>query len=167
MVFVEFHARSAFTFLQGASQPEELVEVAASYGQPGIAVLDRDGVYGSVRQHLAAKKLGLRAHIGAEITCTDNTVYPLLCESQKGYQNLCRLTTRLKMRAAKGEGAATREEIAEHSEGLICLAGAQGGPALETAFLIFGKDGVYAELNATCIATRRRGISTPSKSPDA
>jgi error-prone DNA polymerase len=145
-VFVEFHARSAFTFLQGASQPEELVEVAASYDQPGIAVLDRDGVYGSVRQHLAAKKLGLRAHIGAEITCTDGTVYPLICETQQGYRNLCTLTTRLKMRAAKGEGAATREEIAGHSDGLVCLAGAEGGPSLETAFLIFGKDHVYAEL---------------------
>lgn len=145
-MFVEFHARSAFTFLQGASQPEELVEVAASYGQPGIAVLDRDGVYGSVRQHLAAKKLGLRAHIGAEITCVDGTIYPLLCETQKGYRNLCTLTTRLKLRAAKGEGAATREEIAGHSDGLVCLAGAEGGPSLESALLIFGKDHVYAEL---------------------
>ena len=145
-MFVEFHARSAFSFLRGASQPEELVEVAASYDQPGIGVLDRDGVYGSVRQHLAAKKLGLRAHIGAEVSCTDGTVYPLLCESQAGYQNLCRLTTLLKMRAAKGEGAATREEIAEYSAGLICLAGAEGGPSLESAFLIFGKDCVFAEL---------------------
>lgn len=145
-MFVEFHARSAFTFLQGASLPEELVEVAASCDQPGIAILDRDGVYGSVRQHLAAKKLGIQAHIGAEITCADGTIYPLLCETQKGYQNLCRLTTLIKMRAAKGEGAASREEIASHSEGLICLAGAESGPTLETAFLIFGKDCVYAEL---------------------
>jgi error-prone DNA polymerase len=145
-VFVEFHARSAFTFLQGASQPEELVEVAASYDQPGIAVLDRDGVYGSVRQHLAATKLCIRAHIGAEITCADGTIYPLLCETQQGYRNLCTLTTRLKMRAAKGEGAATREEIAEHADGLVCLGGADGAPSLETALLIFGKDRVYAEL---------------------
>jgi error-prone DNA polymerase len=145
-VYVEFHARSAFSFLEGASLPEELVEVAASFDQPAIAMLDRNGVYGSVRQHLAAKKLSLKAHIGSEITCTDGTSYPLLCESAKGYQNLCRLVTRLKMRAAKGEGAATVEEIAEYSEGLICLAGAEGGPELEKAFLIFGKDRVYAEL---------------------
>ena len=145
-MFVEFHARSAFTFLQGASQPEELVEVAASYDQPAIAVLDRDGVYGSVRQHLAASKLGIRSHIGAEITCVDGTVYPLLCETQTGYRNLCTLTTRLKMRAAKGEGSATCEEIAEHADGLVCLAGADGAPSLETAYLIFGKDHVYAEL---------------------
>jgi error-prone DNA polymerase len=145
-MFVELHARSAFSFLQSGSLPEELVEVAASLNQPAIAVLDRDGVYGSVRQHLAAKKLGLRAHIGSEITCTDGTQYPLLCESQKGYQNLCRLITRLKLRAKKGDGAATPEEIAEFSEGLVCLAGAEGGPPIESAFLIFGKHRTYAEL---------------------
>lgn len=122
-----------------------MVQTAASLQQPGIAILDRDGVYGSVRQHLAAKKLGIRAHIGAEITCTDGARYPLLSESRKGYQNLCRLITRLKMRAAKGEGAATPEEIAEFSEGLVCLAGGECGPALDKAFLIFG-DRTYAEL---------------------
>src|SRR5687767_2437396 len=137
-MFIELHGSSAFTFLQGGSAPEEMVEVAANLNQSAIAILDRNGVYGSVRQHLAAKKLGLRAHIGSEITCTDGAHYPLLCETQRGYQNLCRLVTRLKMRAKKGEGAATPEEIAEFSEGLICLAGAEGGPALESAFLIFG-----------------------------
>jgi len=145
-VFVELHARSAFSFLQGASQPEELVEVAASFNQPAIGILDRNGVYGSVRQHIAAKKLNIQAHIGAEIACTDGAYYPLLCESQTGYRNLCQLTTRLKMRAAKGEGAATIEEIAEFSEGLVCLAGAQDGPDLDKAFLIFGRDHTYAEL---------------------
>ncbi|HYP08652.1 MAG TPA: error-prone DNA polymerase [Bryobacteraceae bacterium] len=145
-MFVEFHARSAFSFLEGASQPEELVEVAASLDQAGIGVLDRNGVYGSVRQYLAAKKLGLKAHIGAEVTCTDGTSYPLLCESQTGYHNLCKLITRMKMRAPKGEGAASPEEIAEHAEGLICLAGAEGGPELEKAFLIFGREHTYAEL---------------------
>ena len=145
-MYVELHARSAFSFLQGASQPEELVEVAASFNQSAIGVLDRNGVYGSVRQHIAAKKLNIKAHIGAEIACTDGAHYPLLCESQTGYRNLCQLTTRLKMRAAKGEGAATFEEIAEFSEGLVCLAGAEGGPDLDKAFLIFGKDHTYAEL---------------------
>jgi error-prone DNA polymerase len=145
-VYVELHARSAFSFLEGASLPEELVEVAASLDQPAIGLLDRNGVYGSVRQHLAAKKLNLKAHIGAEVACNDGTSFPLLCESATGYQNLCRLITRLKMRAPKGEGSATAQEIAEFSEGLICLAGAEGGPELDKAFLIFGRDRVYAEL---------------------
>src|ERR1051325_6643188 len=137
-MFVELHGRSAFTFLQAGSAPEEMVEVVANLNHPAIAILDRNSVYGSVRQHLAAKKLGLRAHIGSEITCTDGAHYPLLCESQKGYQNLCRLVTRIKLRAKKGEGAATPEEIAQFSDGLVCLAGADGGPSLESASLIFG-----------------------------
>ena len=78
-----------------------------------MALLDRDGVYGAPRFHLAAKKAGIRAHIGAEITCTDGFRYPLLVESRTGYQNLCRLVTRMKLRAKKGEGAATPEEVAE------------------------------------------------------
>src|ERR1700728_2296316 len=109
--YVELHARSAFSFLQGASVPEDLVTACWDLGIPAMALLDRDGVYGAPRFHLAAKKAGTRAHIGAEITCTNGLRYPLLCENRTGYQNLCRLITRMKMRAKKGEGAATLEEI--------------------------------------------------------
>src|SRR3954468_23358518 len=68
LMYVEFHARSAFTFLEGGSIPEELVDVCAKLGMKAMALLDRDGVYGSARFHLAAKKLGLTAHVGAEIS---------------------------------------------------------------------------------------------------
>ena len=103
--------------------------MAAGLDIPAIAVLDRDGVYGSVRQHLAAKKLGIKAHIGAEVTCTDGAVYPLLCETAEGYSNLCRLITRLKLRSeVKGEGAATPEEIAEFSAGLVMSCRGGGRP---------------------------------------
>ena len=97
---------------------------------PAIALADRDGVYGAPRFHLAAKKLGgVRAHIGSEITCTDGHHYTLLAENRTGYQNLCRLVTRMKLRARKGEGAATPEELAEFSTGLICLIGHPVSPA--------------------------------------
>src|SRR5437899_11857256 len=119
--FVELNARSAFSFLEGASRPEELVVACADFGMPALAILDRDGVYGAPRFHLAAQKAGIRAHIGAEVTCTDGNRYPLLAESRAGYQNLCRLITRMKLRAKKNEGAATLEEFAEYAEGLICL----------------------------------------------
>lgn len=145
-MYVELHARSAFSFLRGASHPEEMVEQASNLGQCGIAILDRDGVYGSVRQHLAAKIKTIRAYTGAEVSCTDGTVYPLLCETREGYQNLCRLITRMKMRAAKGEGAATPQEFEEFSQGLVCLAGGEGGPTLESAFLIYGRHATFAEL---------------------
>ena len=120
--YIELNARSAFSFLEGASLPEELVAAAADFGMPAMALIDRDGVYGAPRFHMAAKKAGIRAHIGAEITCTDGNRYPLLAESRAGYQNLCRLITRMKLRAKKGEGAATLEEFAEYAQGLVCLA---------------------------------------------
>src|SRR5262249_37296919 len=119
--YVELHARSAFSFLQGACTPEDLIVACADLGIPAMALLDRDAVYGAPRFHMPAKKTGTRAHIGSEITCTNGKRYPLLCENRTGYQNLCRLVTRLKMRAKKGEGAATLDEIAELSQGLICI----------------------------------------------
>ena len=120
--YIELNARSAFSFLEGASLPEELVATAADFGMPALGLIDRDGVYGAPRFHMAAKKAGIRAHIGAEVTCTDGLRYPLLVESRAGYRNLCRLITRMKLRAKKGEGAATFEEFAEFAEGLVCLA---------------------------------------------
>jgi error-prone DNA polymerase len=142
--YVELHARSAFSFLQGASLPEELVETAANFGYPAMALVDRDGVYGAPRFHQAAKKAGIRAHIGAEVTCTDGFQYPLLVENRTGYQNLCRLATRMKLRAKKGEGAATPEELAEFAKGLICLAPAP--ETIERALGTFGRPNVFAEI---------------------
>src|SRR5713226_2347578 len=117
--YVELHARSAFSFLEGSSLPEELVSVCAELGGSAMALLDRDGVYGSPRFHLAAKKLGIKAHIGAEITLALEQSHasrithhesrvtnygsritaslPLLVESRAGYQNLCRLITLMKL----------------------------------------------------------------------
>src|SRR6266481_5997255 len=65
--YVELHARSAFSFLQGASTPEDLIATCAELKMPSMALLDRDGLYGAARFHLAGKKLGVKAHIGAEI----------------------------------------------------------------------------------------------------
>ena len=165
--YIELHARSAFSFLQGASLPEELAQTAADLGYPAMALLDRDGVYGAPRFHLAAKKAGIRAHIGAEITCTDGFQYPLLVESRTGYQNLCRLVTRMKLRAKKGEGAVALGELAEFAGGLICLAscgeGGRGGEGetqtdagtrgrgdaakqLQQLVDIFGRANVFAEI---------------------
>jgi error-prone DNA polymerase len=141
--YIELHARSAFSFLQGAVVPEELISAGHDLGIPAMALLDRDGVYGSARFHLAAKKIGMRAHIGSEVTCTNGKRYPMLCESREGYQNLCRLVTRMKLREKKkGEGAATLEEIAEYAHGLICIT-----PDIdETVAGIFGNHHIYAEL---------------------
>ena len=128
MTYLELHARSAFSFLEGASLPEELAGMCAELEIPAMALLDRDGVYGAPRFHLAAKKISLRAHIGAEVTSADGWRYPLLVETRAGYQNLCRLITCMKLRARKGEGSVSAKEVAEKAAGLICLTGGEEGP---------------------------------------
>src|SRR3954447_289156 len=141
-MYVELHARSAFSFLEGAANPEELAGACAQYDMPAMAIMDRNGVYGAPRFHMAAKKAGIAAHIGSEITCANGLTYPLLVETREGYQNLCRLVTRMKLRAPKGEGAATPDEIAEHARGLICLTRHPD----ERLRDIFGPHHLYVEL---------------------
>ena len=172
--YVELHARSAFSFLEGASVPEDLVAVAAHLKMPAMALLDRDGVYGSPRFHLAAKKQGIKAHVGAEISVQSPKSkvqsphvfsLPVLVRNRTGYQNLCRLLTKMKLRAPKhakpGECVVTTEELETYAHGLVCLTGGADGPLASairrrdpyatqqiTDHLsrIFGTGNVYAEL---------------------
>ena len=168
-MYIELHSRSAFSFLEGASIPEELIAACANLGMPAMALLDRDGVYGSPRFHLAAKKAGIKAHIGAEVTCAAFSLrgefrLPLLVASRAGYQNLCRLITKMKLRVGrKNEAGARASELdfREYASGLICLTGGEEGPlaaalrqnGAQTAFEtvkrlteIFGPSNVYVEL---------------------
>src|SRR5579864_3732585 len=131
-MYVELHSRSAFSFLEGASAPEALAITAAELNIPAMALLDRNGFYGSARFHMAAQKTGIRAHVGTELSISDDTGavnYPLLCESQGGYKNLCRLVTRTKLRVPKhSDSSAQFAELEEHAAGLICLTGDEHGP---------------------------------------
>jgi error-prone DNA polymerase len=160
-MYVELHARSAFSFLEGASSPEELARMCGDHCMSAMALLDRDGVYGSPRFHLAAEKLSIRAHIGAEVTSAAGWRYPLLVQSRRGYQNLCRLITQMKLRARKAEGSVRDEEIAAIGGGLICLTGGEEGPlahalsqggidaaikCVEQLCRWFGRENVYVEL---------------------
>ena len=161
MSYVELHARSAFSFLEGSCVPEELASICAGYQMPAMALLDRNGVYGSPRFHLAARKLSVRPHIGAEVTSPEGWRYSLLVESRAGYQNLCRLITKMKLRGKKAEGYAFPEEVAEKAQGLICLTGGEEGPLahslanggiraaidmVQQFCTIFGRENVYIEL---------------------
>src|SRR5437868_9735951 len=188
-MYIEFHARSAFSFLEGASLPESLIETCANLGMPAMALLDRDGVYGAPRFYMAAKRAGIKAHIGAEINCENFSIrncqfaigqqiskprirnqkskiensfrLPLLVSSRAGYQNLCRLITKMKLRAKKDEGAVREDELREHAAGLVCLTGGDNGPlslalargdntearqSVECLADIFGRENVYVEL---------------------
>jgi len=160
-MYVELHARSAFSFLEGAATPEELASTCSALGMSSMALLDRDGLYGAPRFYLATQKIGIRAHIGAEVSCMHGWRYPLLVTSPEGYKNLCRLITRMKLRAAKGKGAIEASELENFSNGLICLTGGDEGPlayalrtggresarkCLEQLCAIFGRENVYVEL---------------------
>ncbi|MCI0748857.1 MAG: PHP domain-containing protein, partial [Verrucomicrobia subdivision 3 bacterium] len=161
--YIELHARSAFSFLHGACVPEEYASYCTKSGQRGMALLDIDGVYGAPRFHQAMKKVACVPYLGSEVTCTDGARYPLLVTSQRGYQNLCQMISRMKLRTAKHpkpgkEAAVTREELAEFSDGLLCLTGAEDGPlaqglgkkegraTVERLQQIFGPKNVYLEL---------------------
>src|SRR6202162_5547447 len=129
-MYVELHARSAFSFLEGASLPEDLIHQCAQLKIPAMALLDTDNVSGAPRFYMAAKKLGIKPHIGAEITAASGGRYTLLVENRTGYQNLCRLITSMKLRSEKGKAAATETEFRQYAKGLICIA--DGSQPVET-----------------------------------
>jgi error-prone DNA polymerase len=141
-MYAELHARSAFSFLEGASLPEDLIARAADLGLPAVALLDRDCISGVVRFHQAAKKAGLRALIGAEITAAEGFRYPLIAETRQGYQNLCRLITHVKLNRLPG---VSLQDLEKHAGGLICLTRSVHAP-WERLSSIFGPRNVFVEL---------------------
>jgi error-prone DNA polymerase len=160
-MFVELHAKSAFSFLEATALPEALAGRAVALEQPALALVDTDGVYGAPAFYRACTRLGITPLVGAEVSLADGGKLPLLVEDQEGYKNLCRLLTRVKMRAAKCEGAAGWDDLEEHAGGLVCLTGGASGPVaaalahgghetgratLDRLAGLFGRFGVYAEL---------------------
>jgi error-prone DNA polymerase len=120
--YIELHCHSAYSFLDGASLPEELATRAAELGYQAFALTDHDGVYGSLEFAHAAKALGVRPITGAEITLKDGSHVTLLVECFRGYANLCRLLT-----ASHGgdrlNPALDPALLEEQNEGLVCLSG--------------------------------------------
>ncbi len=104
VMFVELHAQSAFSFLEGAEQPETFVAEAARLEMPALALVDRDGLYGAPRFHHAAVRAGFEPLVGSELTLSDGSRLPLLVEDREGYRNLCRLITADEARRAQGQG---------------------------------------------------------------
>lgn len=154
-MFVELHARSAFSFLEGASQPEAMVRHAAELGYGSIAITDRGGFYGSARAHYAAKDAGIRALVGSVLDLPDGSRLPVLCASREGYRILCRhVTDRNVIGNELGDLDARGH--------LVALTGDRDGPlcrpllredkpaALRAArglMALFGPGNVYVELN--------------------
>jgi len=123
MSYVELHACSAFSFLRGASFPEQLAETAAQLEMPAMALLDRNGVYGAQRFSVAAREQNVRPIVGCELSMEDGSVLPVLVKNRTGYKNLCELLTQAHLRNGKGECAVQWNELGEFTEGVVALLG--------------------------------------------
>src|SRR6266542_1029547 len=159
--YVELHAHSSYSFLDGASLPEELAVQAAELGYPALALTDHDGVYGSLEFAHAAKYFGVRAITGAELTLADRSHVTLLVETPKGYANLCRLITATHAHTRPpgresqppGNPALDQALLEELNEGLVCLSGcarhglaARNPNAAARLAQAFGPDRFFVEL---------------------
>jgi error-prone DNA polymerase len=170
-MYIELHTSSAFSFLRAASLPEALIDRAATLGYPAVALIDRDGVSGAPRFHKAALAAGIKPLIGAELTIvgksevrsqkseafslpTSHFSLPVLCASQEGWRNLCRLLSKMKLRAPKGEGALAIDELDGFTTGLIAMPGRAllraerfgVGGLLDRIVGMFGRGHTYVEL---------------------
>ncbi|MEY2488849.1 MAG: error-prone polymerase, partial [Verrucomicrobiota bacterium] len=152
MAYVELHACSAFSFLRGASFPEQLAETAAEREMPAMALLDRNGVYGAQRFSVAAREQNVRPIVGSELSMEDGCVLPVLVKDRTGYKNLCELLTQAHLRSEKGQCAVRWNELQQYAEGLVALLGSAGCPpenSVERAQLLldrFGSDNVFIEV---------------------
>ena len=148
--YVELRSRSAFSFLDGASNPEDLARRAAELGHARLGLADRDGLYGLPRFHAAARGTGLREIVGAELSDVEGRPLLLLAEDARGYANLSRLLTVAQGHAPKGEARASWDEVEEHSRGLLALVRGEG--SLTRAFLdrahgVFGPGRTWVDVS--------------------
>ncbi len=121
--YVPLWCKSNFSFLEGASHPDELVEEAYRLGLTSLALTDRDGVYGAVRAHVKAREVGLQLIVGSQVTVSDGSNIILLAQNREGYANLCRLLTAGRLRSEKGESVVAWDEVCRHAAGLMALWG--------------------------------------------
>ena len=125
--YVELHAHSSHSLLDGVASPEDLVAQAAAWGMGALALTDHNGLYGAVRFVTAAKEAGIKPILGAEVTLEGGSHLTLLAENHQGYANLCRLLTLARRDQPKGTSILARRDLAAHSDGLIGLSGCQRG----------------------------------------
>src|SRR5229473_146537 len=124
-MYAELHCHSAFSFLDGASPPDEILAEAHRHGYPALALTDRNGIYGSLAFAHTAKPLGIQAITGAAVTLTDGSELILLAETPQGYTNLCRLLTTTHLGAERLDPRLPHTELEERHDGLIILSGSR------------------------------------------
>src|SRR5213592_1279475 len=124
-LYAELHCHSAYSFLDGASPPDELLAEAHLLGIPALALTDKNGIYGSLAFAHAAQPLGMQAITGAEVTLTDGSHLVLLAETPQGYTNLCRLLTETHLGAERLDPRLPLSAIEARHDGLIILSGSR------------------------------------------
>ncbi|MDW8002821.1 MAG: DNA polymerase III subunit alpha [Deltaproteobacteria bacterium] len=159
--YIELHSHSNFSFLDGASHVEDLIRRAKSLGMRAIALTDHNGLYIAPTFFKLCKEEGIKPIIGAELTLKGGFHLLLIVKDKKGYSNLCRLITKSHMKGKKGNPLLEREDLKNHSEGLICLTGCKRGeiPSLllqkregealgvaKNYMDIFGRENLFIEL---------------------
>ena len=162
--YVPLWCKSNFSFLEGASHPEELVEQAAFLGLDALALTDRDGVYGIVEAHVKAREIGQKLIVGSEVTVDDGSTLVLLARNATGYANLCRLLTVGRRRSPKGKSRVRWSEIGEHAEGTIALWGGDRSLLVGEAdpfFVAHGLKEAFGE-RLFAMATRHRRAEEPA-----
>src|SRR5438874_1362972 len=125
LMYAELHCHSAYSFLDGASPPDEILAEAHRHGYPALALTDRNGIYGSLAFAHAAKPLGIQAITGAAVTLTDGSELILLAETPQGYTNLCRLLTTTHLGAERLDPRLPLTALEERHDGLIILSGSR------------------------------------------
>jgi len=162
--YVPLWCKSNFSFLEGASHPTELVAACDSLGLPGLALTDRDGVYGIVEAHVRAGESGVRLLIGSELTIDDGTSLIALATSRAGYANLCRLITAGRRRSPKGLSRVGWNEVCDHAGGLIALWGGAGSLLASPADPFFVAHGLIETFGDRlyALAARHRRADEPA-----
>jgi error-prone DNA polymerase len=167
--YVELRTRSSFSFLEGATTPEDLALRAAELGCGALALGDRDGLYGAPRFHQAAKSAGIKPIVGAELTLDDDARFYVLVPDRPRYRNLCRMITNAKLRAIKGRGRIRLAALERYGHGMICLAGGAMSPLARMLVrgenplplckrlqAIFGRENLYIDLQRHIDADEER-----------
>ena len=160
-MYAELHAKTNFSFLEGASHADELVRRAAELGYAALAITDRNSLAGVVRAHGVAKDVGLKLLIGAEIIPRDAPPVVLLATDRAAYGRLSRLITVGRRRVEKGECELCFDDIAEHAEGLICCIAGQAGSSG------FGVQGSGLEGSANGEDSTEYGVRSTKHGTDA
>src|ERR1041384_8105459 len=167
LMYIELHCHSAFSFLDGASLPEQLALTASQLGLPALALTDHNGLYASMAFAQEAKQLGLQAITGAELTLLDGSHVTLLAETPEGYANLCRLITEAHLgRADRRDPRLDFASLERRHEGLVVLSGCRAGllatvlkqegraaarRLLERCRAEFGKESFFVELQRNLV----------------